>query len=84
MFRAVLARHLAQRYVELHAPQRWTNAGLEEFDPGAHSWEVIPSGTEGDHTAEVTACGVDLEELSAKTMESRKGRGGSSLTNWWM
>ena len=32
----------------------------------------IPSGTEGFEKAEVTAGGVDTNELSAKTMESRK------------
>jgi len=33
---------------------------------------VIPVGTEGYGKAEVTAGGVDTNELSAKTMESRK------------
>ena len=32
----------------------------------------LPSGTEGYDKAEVTAGGVDTDELSAKTMESRK------------
>ena len=31
-----------------------------------------PSGTEGYEKAEVTVGGVDTDELSAKTMESRK------------
>ena len=37
-----------------------------------HKWSVIPAGTEGYDKAEVTAGGVDTNELSAKTMESRK------------
>jgi hypothetical protein len=40
-----------------------------------HGWKIIPEGTEGYDKAEVTAGGVDTEELSAKTMESKKVRG---------
>jgi predicted flavoprotein YhiN len=41
----------------------------------AHNWQIIPAGTEGYAKAEVTAGGVDTNELSAKTMESRKVSG---------
>ena len=34
-------------------------------------WRVTPSGTEGYRTAEVTLGGVDVGELSSKTMEAR-------------
>jgi predicted flavoprotein YhiN len=37
-----------------------------------HRWEVLPEGTEGYEKAEVTAGGIDTDELSAKTMESRR------------
>jgi len=37
-----------------------------------HAWEVVPKGTEGYATAEVTAGGVNTDELSSKTMESKK------------
>jgi len=37
-----------------------------------HAWAISPTGTEGYEKAEVTAGGVDTDELSAKTMESRK------------
>ena len=40
-----------------------------------HRWEVLPAGTEGYEKAEVTAGGVDTDELSAKTMEARKVSG---------
>ena len=33
---------------------------------------MLPSGTEGYEKAEVTAGGVDTDELSPKTMESRR------------
>jgi len=35
-------------------------------------WQVKPSGTEGYRTAEVTLGGVDTDELSSKTMVSKK------------
>ena len=71
-FRAVLPGRLADRWLDLHAPERWTNPALEELERTAHHWKVVPSGTEGYDKAEVTAGGVDTDELSAKTMESKK------------
>ncbi len=35
-------------------------------------WQVVPSGTEGYRTAEVTLGGVSTAELSSKTMEAKK------------
>ena len=48
---------------------------MDALEQGIHSWEVSPAGTEGYEKAEVTAGGVDTDELSSKTMESRKVRG---------
>ncbi len=73
--RAVLPQRLADRWVEKNAPQRWTNHALEEFEQRIHRWPVKPDGTEGYAKAEVTAGGVDTNELSARTMESRKVSG---------
>ncbi len=36
-----------------------------------NDWEIKPSGTEGYRTAEVTRGGVDTDEVSSKTMESK-------------
>jgi predicted Rossmann fold flavoprotein len=68
----ILPSRLADRWIELHLPTAWTNSALDHFEREAHSWLVIPAGTEGYEKAEVTAGGVDTDELSAKTMESRK------------
>jgi len=38
-------------------------------------WVIRPSGTEGYRTAEVTVGGVDTDELSSKTMESKRQPG---------
>lgn len=36
-----------------------------------NDWQVIPAGTEGYRTAEVTLGGVDTKDLSSQTMEAR-------------
>ena len=69
--RAVLPHRLADRWLDLHPPEAWTNHALVELERKAHNWIVTPAGTEGYDKAEVTAGGVDTNELSAKTMESR-------------
>jgi predicted Rossmann fold flavoprotein len=70
--RSVLPHRLADRWAELHPPSAFTNPALEDFERHLHHWQLIPEGTEGYAKAEVTAGGIDTDELSAKTMESRK------------
>lgn len=70
--RAVLPQRLGERWLEIHPPAGWSNHALEQFEKEIHSWQVTPEGTEGYDKAEVTAGGVDTNELSARTMESRK------------
>ncbi len=61
----------ADRWLDVHPLSGWTNAALETFEQNAHAWAITPAGTEGFEKAEVTAGGIDTDELSAKTMESR-------------
>jgi predicted Rossmann fold flavoprotein len=70
--RKVLPHRLADRWLELTPPAPWTNVALAEFERRLHSWQVIPEGTEGFEKAEVTTGGIDTDELSAKSLESRK------------
>ena len=70
--RKTLPNRLADRWLELHPPKSWTNSAMEDFDRQLHSWSLVQSGTEGFEKAEVTAGGVDTDELSAKTMESKQ------------
>jgi hypothetical protein len=58
--------------MEIHEPKNWTNVALDQLEAQVHGWTITPAGTEGFSKAEVTAGGVDTNELSAKTMESRK------------
>ncbi len=69
---SVLPNRLASRWLELHPPAAYTNQALDDFEQQLHEWKITPAGTEGFEKAEVTAGGVDTNELSAKTMESRK------------
>jgi hypothetical protein len=73
---AFLPKRLAHRWAELHdwhgslADQK--DATLASIAETLHAWEFTPSGTEGFKKAEVTRGGVDTNELSPKTMESKK------------
>ncbi|HEY6370485.1 MAG TPA: NAD(P)/FAD-dependent oxidoreductase [Candidatus Sulfotelmatobacter sp.] len=71
-FRKALPARLADRWLEHHAPQCWTNTALSDLEQQAHAWTILPAGTEGYEKAEVTCGGVDTDELSAKTMECHK------------
>jgi predicted Rossmann fold flavoprotein len=68
----ILPKRFASRWLDLHTPPVWTNRALEELERQVHEWVIEPAGTEGYEKAEVTAGGVDTEELSSKTMESRR------------
>ena len=70
--RKLLAHRLADRWLEAHAPTSWTNPALADLEKQTHVWSITPAGTEGYEKAEVTAGGVDTNELSAKTMETSK------------
>jgi predicted Rossmann fold flavoprotein len=67
-----LSARLAERWIANYPPADWTNRGVSQLESSLHAWKVVPSGTEGYGKAEVTAGGVDTNELSAKTMETRK------------
>ena len=71
-FRKIVPQRLADRWIDLHAPAIWSNHALSELERQAHKWIVNPEGTEGYDKAEVTAGGVDTDQLSSKTMESRE------------
>jgi predicted Rossmann fold flavoprotein len=67
-----LPARLADRWLELHPLHSWTNLALAEWERQIHAWDFVPTGTEGYAKAEVTAGGVNTDELSAKSMEGVK------------
>ncbi len=86
LLRTQLAPHLAKSLVlELQTLcwPSWAETPLAEIPDAAlttiaehlHQWQLKPSGTEGYRTAEVTLGGVVTNELSSKTMESKKQAG---------
>ena len=48
---------------------------IEQISQSINHWIIKPTGTEGYRTAEVTLGGVDTNELSSKTMMSKKNSG---------
>ena len=75
LLREILPRRFADRWIETYPPAGNSDRVFADAERQLHAWEVTPDGTEGYGKAEVTAGGVDSDELSAKTMESRKVRG---------
>jgi predicted Rossmann fold flavoprotein len=71
-FQGILPKRFAARWLDLHTPNTWTNHALAKLEREVHGWVLEPAGTEGYEKAEVTAGGVDTDELSGRTMESRR------------
>jgi predicted Rossmann fold flavoprotein len=72
LLREVLPRRLADRWFETYPLAGNSDRAFADAERQLHAWEIRPEGTEGYGKAEVTAGGVDTDELSAQTMESRK------------
>jgi predicted Rossmann fold flavoprotein len=72
VLRQALPRRLADRWLEVNPLSGHSARSIADAERQVHAWELAPAGTEGFGKAEVTAGGVDTEELSSKTMESRK------------
>lgn len=74
-----LPRRFARKWCERHGYSdpvcRYNKRELTQVSRLIHKWEIIPAGTEDYNTAEVTAGGIDTDELSSKTMESKKVQG---------
>lgn len=68
-----LPRRFAQAWCALNFPsqplKRYTPHELVNIAQKLSRWVVIPVGTEGYKKAEVTAGGIDTNELSSQTME---------------
>jgi predicted Rossmann fold flavoprotein len=72
IYRELWPQRFADRWLDHNAPTRWTNNDIEQLENKTHAWEVLPERTEGYEKAEVTAGGVDTDELSSRTMETRR------------
>ncbi len=52
-----------------------SDASLRDIAAKLTAWDVRPAATEGYRTAEVTLGGIDTDELSSKTLESKRHPG---------
>jgi predicted Rossmann fold flavoprotein len=81
--KTLLSQFWPQRFAQAWAaingdskPMRqYSNKELRAIAERIHRWRITPNGTEGFRKAEVTAGGVDTDELSSKTMEARRVAG---------
>jgi predicted Rossmann fold flavoprotein len=72
LLKEILPRRFADRWLHAYPLAGNSDRNFADAELQLHAWEVKPEATEGYGKAEVTAGGVDTDELSAKTMESRK------------
>jgi predicted Rossmann fold flavoprotein len=76
----ILEQFLPVRFIKVWLEQRGGSKPLNQYSPSelkelvrhVSDWQITPSGTEGYTKAEVTVGGIDTDELSSKTMESKK------------
>jgi len=75
IFTKKMANLLAEHWFVSKPMKQYTPGELADVADKLASWKVVPAGTEGYRTAEVTLGGVDTREVSSKTMESLKSPG---------
>jgi predicted Rossmann fold flavoprotein len=75
VFTKKMATLLANLWSASKPMKQYTPAGLRDIATKLGAWQVLPAGTEGYRTAEVTLGGVDTREVSSKTMESLRSPG---------
>jgi predicted Rossmann fold flavoprotein len=75
LFTRKMAQLLCDTWFESRPLKQYTPAQLQAVAEQLGHWELVPAGTEGYRTAEVTLGGVDTREVSSKTMESLKSPG---------
>lgn len=92
----LLVSLLPQRLVEHLAAQIDLNGNIGDLSQARltavaeslHAWPLLPAGTEGYRTAEVTLGGVDTSALEARSMEARAVQGlyfigeAADVTGW--
>ncbi|MCJ8294310.1 MAG: NAD(P)/FAD-dependent oxidoreductase [Colwellia sp.] len=80
----LLATLLPKRFVEVLVKdgiiadkpiKQLNHPEIKQLSDYLHAWQIKPNGTEGYRTAEVTLGGVNTDELSSKTFESKKQQG---------
>ncbi|MDH1263041.1 NAD(P)/FAD-dependent oxidoreductase [Pseudomonas sp. GD03944] len=81
--KTLLAELFTKKMAGLLADSWFVSKPMKQYTPGElkaiaeqlADWQLVPAGTEGYRTAEVTLGGVDTREVSSKTLESLKSPG---------
>lgn len=79
----LLSEYLPTRFAKIWFAQNFGSRPVNQYNEKElrniahqiHNWKVIPRSTEDYRTAEVTLGGIDTDELSSKTMESKRVKG---------
>jgi predicted Rossmann fold flavoprotein len=66
-----LARHLEGTLGRTGPMAEYSGAALDRVAAGLTDWRLVPVGSEGYRTAEVTLGGVDTRALDGRTMEAK-------------
>ncbi|MFI8481823.1 NAD(P)/FAD-dependent oxidoreductase [Pseudomonas sp. NPDC078700] len=72
LFTKKMAGLLADGWFASKPMKQYTPGELKHIAAALSDWQLVPAGTEGYRTAEVTLGGVDTREVSSKTLESLK------------
>ncbi len=67
-----LCEHFIQAELSNKTMRQLNQPELERIEQQLTQWKLLPSGTEGMRTAEVALGGVNTDELSSKTLETKK------------
>jgi predicted Rossmann fold flavoprotein len=66
------AQRLCEHWFASKPMRQYRDAELRDIAALLADWPLVASGTEGYRTAEVTLGGVDTDELSSSTMQSKR------------
>lgn len=69
------AQVFTEHWLDSKPLNQYAPAALKDIARQLHSWQMLPAGTEGYRTAEVTLGGVDTDGLSSKTLEVKTRKG---------
>ncbi|MBM7062303.1 NAD(P)/FAD-dependent oxidoreductase [Pseudomonas sp. UL073] len=75
LFTKKMAGLLAEQWFDSKPLKQYSAAELQAVAERLAAWRLVPAGTEGYRTAEVTLGGIDTREVSSKTFESQKAPG---------
>ncbi|WP_417661583.1 NAD(P)/FAD-dependent oxidoreductase [Pseudomonas sp.] len=75
LFTKKMAGLLADNWFVSKPMKQYSPNELKAIAEALSDWQLVPAGTEGYRTAEVTLGGIDTREVSSKTLESLKSPG---------